>query len=296
MNKKKILVVTLMVMIIVVLILIIGSMQYKDKGDSGNYMDCDALMPMEVTVKAFESHDWVSEMLDFQEKGKIAPGKYGLVKEFIVDEELYFTQTILASHEMKNVIYGVYEDQQLDIPVDQVKLKDNFKAKIADEKGKPFTVDDGVETLLDPGKYYLAVYTTKKNDDFELEYSSWYGKTARNSKLNADETLMYTVVEENQANKFTIKPNKTGKIVVDVNDHCSEVQLLDSSGNLIDQSYGTLVTIDGEYKDQPCIAEFDVIKGNQYILNVVSSKEPDIMADFSSWEPMAITWGHKSDL
>ena len=294
-RKKWVLIISSTIIMIVALLIIAGFVNKHGQQEKGDYQNCDALFPTEVSMDLFISHYWDSVFLDLNEKGEIAPGKYGFVKKLDVDTEMYITQTLSYGHEAKRVVYGIYCDKNLEEPVEQVKLKDNFRADIADEYRIKLETSDGVSVLLDPGEYYLAVYTTKKNDDFELEYSAWCGYTHRNYELKPNEILTYTTVEEHQMNQFKINPPGTCKmIVVDINNHCAEVQLIDENGNVINQQYGTIYTLDGEYKNQTCFAEFEVAGGNEYTLKVISSAKADLAPNYSSWEPMTIEWGYKA--
>lgn len=292
MRKKWILLISSVIIVIVAVLLITGVLNNHGQQANDDYQNCDALLPTEVSMDLFISPYWDSEFFDFSEKGEVAPGKYGFLKKLDVNTEMYITQTVLESHEMKNVVYGIYHDRDLEEPLEQVKLKDNFRANIADEYKIRLETSDGVSVLLDSGEYYLAVYTTKKNDDFELEYSAWCGYTHRDYELEPNEILTYTAVEEHQINQFKIKPPETCKMIfVDINNHCAEVQLIDENGNVINQQYGTIYTLNGEYKNQTCFAEFDVAGGNEYTLRVISSEKANLTPNCSSWQPMTIEWG-----
>ena len=293
-RKKWVLIISSTIIVIVALLIIAGVVNKHGQQENGDYQNCDALLPKEVSMDLFISHYYDSAFLDLNEKGEISPGKYGFVKKLDVDTEMYITQTLSYGHEAKHIVYGIYYDKDLEEPVEQVQLKDNFRADIADEYRIRLETSDGVSVLLDPGEYYLAVYTTKKNDDFELEYSAWCGYTHRDYELEPDETLTYTAVDEHQINRFTIKPDQSGTIFVDINNHCAEVQLIYENGNVINQQYGTIYTLDGEYKNQTCFAEFDVVGGNEYTLKVISSEKADLTPHYSSWEPMTIEWGYKA--
>lgn len=293
MNKKKVLIATFTIVIMVALILIIGAIQNNDGNNSGNYMECDALMPMEVTMERFNTFSYGSECLDFSKKGKITSNKYGFVKTFVVDEEMLFVQSIDESHEMKHLVYGVYEDQQLEVPVVEVKLKNLFRTNMADDYGIVINSEDSVSELLEPGTYYLGIYTTKNSDDFMVEYYSLFGYRHMEYQLKEGEVLSYTTVVPHQINLFEIKPAKSGMISVDVQNHCSEIQLLDEDKNVINETYGTICEENGEYIKQPCLGEFYVEKGKNYSLKVVSSQNPDIDDLSSSWQPMSIMWTYK---
>ena len=294
-RKKWVLIISSTIIVIVALLIIAGVVNKHGQQENGDYQNCDALLPTEVSMDLFRSDYYDSAFLDLNEKGEIAPGKYGFVKKLDVDTEMYITQTLSYGHEAKHIVYGIYYDKDLEEPVEQVQLKDNFIADIADEYRIRLETSDGVSVLLDPGEYYLAVYTTKKNDDFELEYSAWCGYTQRNYELKPNEILTYTAVEDHQINQFKINPPGTCKmIVVDINNHCAEVQLIDENGNVINQQYGTIYTLDGEYKNQTCFAEFDVVGGNEYTLKVISSEKADLTPNYSAWEPMTIEWGYKA--
>lgn len=293
-RKKWVLIISSTIIVIVALLIIVGVVNNHGQQANSDYQNCDALLPTEVSMDLFISDYYDSAFLDLNEKGEIAPGKYGFVKKLDVDTEMYITQTLSYGHEAKHIVYGIYYDKDLEEPVEQVQLKDNFRADIADEYRIRLETSHGVSVLLDPGEYYLAVYTTKKNDDFELEYSAWCGYTHRDYELEPDETLTYTAVDEHQINRFTIKPDQSGTIFVDINNHCAEVQLIDENGNVINQQYGTIYTLDGEYKNQTCFAEFDVVGGNEYTLKVISSEKANLTPHYSSWEPMTIEWGYKA--
>lgn len=115
--------------------------------------------------------------IDMGEKGFITLGKYGFVRKLEIQEKTALTQRIYDDELPANAImYGVYRDRRLNNPVDEVDVAYNMKADIAIDNGEDASEFKRykymVSTVLEPGVYYVAVYTKRFWDSFSLSYES----------------------------------------------------------------------------------------------------------------------------
>ena len=138
----------------------------------------DAIMPEDIAC----DEDTIQERgggkdIDMSKKSFITLGKYGFVKEYKVKEKTVLTQRIFNDDLPSNALmYGVYKDRKLNDPVDEVDVRYNIKANTAIENGEDASKFKKhtymVNAVLEPGTYYIAVYTKRFWDSYSLSYES----------------------------------------------------------------------------------------------------------------------------
>ena len=134
---------------------------------SGEAPDTDKLLPKDYTlyIEAQDSDEWPPEIqFDFREKRRIGWGKYGFRKKIVLDRKMIFDIYIPEDYDTDSIYYGIYRDAALDEPVGEVDLGELLKEGDYAELDKPsdyFNLPHHAGAVLEPGTYYLAVYTTE---------------------------------------------------------------------------------------------------------------------------------------
>jgi len=143
--------------------------------------DCDILSP----VKAGKSPAGESVILAFHDKTKISDDKFGFRKKIVFDKPM-----ILSQYMEDNLLffyYGLYRDKQLTKPVIEVDTKYNIQAFAQMEEGADESefpeYKEGYTIKVDPGTYYLGVYT---KDPGLTEGVSYKCESAPYSALHVD--------------------------------------------------------------------------------------------------------------
>lgn len=127
-------------------------------------------------------HDDPIPVISLADKKTLSDGKYGFYKKITFDKTVEVYLELIGTHEKecKHVRYGIYEDSKLEMPIEE-----HFFIDWGDESylegelniWKPVPENEDGEVTLEPGTYYLGLFTTDPRDDFEVEIEGYY-KTA----------------------------------------------------------------------------------------------------------------------
>jgi len=219
-KRKK----TIVFVIVIAAAALFGIYQFAGRGHSSparDIADCGQLTPMESPLILPNERAAMllpTEEIDFKDKEQIIYGKYGFRKEFKVEQTTIISQTISESLELKDVRYGVYHDSYLSEPVAEVKMGEVLKNYCASEMGNPEPYPDAlssVDVVLEPGTYYLAVYSTSSQEDCTVVYESWQAAVDTELELAEGQWGFFFSAAAEQKTYFKINVPSSGTIYVD---------------------------------------------------------------------------------
>lgn len=210
--------------------------------------------------------------LHFVVKKRISKGKYGFVEKFTVKERsiiecgcgVYIKgddqETLYKS---LNLVIGIYEDRRCSKPVYEYRKLDAYEA----EKAGKDDYEESIMTVIDPGTYYMGVYTTDKKDNYKVAIGSTYGYLYPKAPLVEGEEMLYYRGDHNQVNKFRIDAEKSGTVHFEpgFTPYCSAIRLLDSDGKFTREFKGPWIKENGGLINDP---EFKVDKGKTYYIEM----------------------------
>ena len=224
--------------------------------------DCSLLSPTD----AVESSGEENIILAFHDKTKISDNKFGFRKKVVFDKPVILKQYIDGN--LFFFYYGLYRDKQLTKPVIEVDTKYNIQASAQIEEGANESefpeYKEGYTIKVDPGTYYLGVYT---KDPRLIEVVSYKCESAPYQKeifLQPGKTGTYTLLNSSDSVLCKIIP-ASGKIQVTTEARVGTLQLLDKEKN----SISDIVT---PAKRMPVSAEFSVRSGETYYIKVQHSE------------------------
>lgn len=185
-KSKRIILILLAAAVTLIFVLILSF------GSSSEF--ADMVMPERIIFNSQSEEE--PKNIDMSEKGFITLGKYGFVRKLEIQEKTALTQRIYDDELPANAImYGVYRDRKLNDPVDEVDVAYNMKADIAIDNGEDESEFKKykymVSTVLDPGVYYVAVYTKRFWDSFSLSYESQWAVIEGEINLTEGEERIY---------------------------------------------------------------------------------------------------------
>ena len=132
--------------------------------------DCELLEPFD----ADKSGPYDEVTLDFRQKTVISEGKFGYRKKLVLKERAFFRQ--YSYSDWNDMWYGVYRDPELTEPIEEVDTTYNNRAfgemeEGADIKDYP-NYKDGMIILLEPGTYYIGIFTSDPRSTNTGTYTS----------------------------------------------------------------------------------------------------------------------------
>lgn len=145
--------------------------------------------------------------ISLRDKAIIGFGKYGFREKIKIDSPTLISQYIVEDYSLNNVRYGIYKDKQLTMPVKEIDMDYVLKSLADMEEGienaslSDFTSEQ--YTLLEPGTYYLGLYTSKFFDFSDLRYGSQFALYEK--EIEAVEGELY---------KWTFPENEDGELWV----------------------------------------------------------------------------------
>lgn len=221
--------------------------------------DCALLKPLPAETFAHFRE------LDFSDKTRLSPNKFGFRKKLVISEDSIVTQQA-GGPPKKNAYYGIYRDEALKEPVEAVEF--TWLYRDGDfEEGKTDTVPydekkDGI-VVLAPGTYYAAVYTESIFEDFTASYLSYICPLNERSQWNENEVKKFYVIKEDQKNTFEISAKKDGKVRIKTNMfNQGTVSIFDESKALLCQKSGRKTS------DKPVTVVFPAEKGQTYYVEI----------------------------
>jgi len=218
----------LMTLIIVILAVILGILGYRAFGRiiynvqagkvSTDNTYCKEMAPIKVTLSndTFNPKGRPEVTLDFKDKSVLADGKFGYWYELNLKNKTIITQRM---DDTPTYFYGIYRDKSLADPVYQVDEDRNIEAWTAvEENGDTELAASyryGLRTVLEPGTYYAAVFTTNPDDESVIKYESWYSQLKDEYLLSENDYTGFAVADNKQNTYFKIIAEQAGTVSID---------------------------------------------------------------------------------
>lgn len=189
--------------------------------------DCERLEPFDAGKSG--SYDEVT--LDFRQKTVISEGKFGFRRKLELKDKSLFRQ--YSYSDWNDMWYGVYRDSELTEPIEEVDTTYNNRAfgemeEGADIKDYP-NYKDGLIILLEPGTYYIGIFTSDPRSTYPVTYTSELLPINKEERLMEGSKSSYQVIPGEQAVYRRIDADRTGKISVRIDTSGDTLQLCNSS-------------------------------------------------------------------
>lgn len=160
------------VVLLIIAIVFTGSLPLSFDFESDNG---DMVNPVKRDFKRMPEGD-MEVRLDLSQKNLLSLTKYGFRKKITVKGRIYINLSLqIDATPYNGVNYGIYRDKDLNNPIDEIDLQQQIRRERASDNGidveKPRY---GLETELDPGEYYVAVYTTHYWDSFRILFTKYF--------------------------------------------------------------------------------------------------------------------------
>lgn len=240
----------------------------KQNAEQNEVPSSAKLLPKDV-LSWEKPYDDGAVTFDFQHKYELRQwpeAAYGFWEKLELKEPAVVTQYVENDIGMEHVKFGIYKDPALQQSIDEADVGYNLKARWAFEEGGD--LDDYPEykpylrMVLEPGTYYMAVYTTKKSDDFLLSYISWCCTIENDIQLQPGETA-YFLGDANEETYFRVDVNAAGEIIVEPNGFAGKLSLCSEDKEIISEE----VTVSEEMRKKQD-AVFPVEKAGTYYLRL----------------------------
>lgn len=184
-------------------------------------LSCSALAPqLNEDVKGAVDEIEGTE-LTFWKKAIIGKDKYGYREKISFDEPVVISQYVVEDSELENVYYGIYKDKNLENPVHEIDLNYQLKAEAELEEGADSEsypdYEKGFGLKLEPGTYYVAVYTTSLFETDTVEFVTKYGTLEDTVEVAQNqETPWYFAENEAREIYFQVKPQQSGQVTMNL--------------------------------------------------------------------------------
>jgi len=247
---------------VILIVILIVLFSRTERYVSDETPECELMKPLPVETDAHYRE------LDFSDKTILSPNKYGFRKKLVIDEDSIVIQQVGGSpaYSKTDTYYGIYRDEKLKEPIEEVDFMWQYRDGPFEE-GLTDTIPydekkDGI-VVLEPGTYYAAVYTKAVLEDFTASYLSYICPLNERSELGENEVKKFYVVKEDQKNTFTISPEKSGRVRVEIAPYNQ------GTVSIYDESRGLLCkkSVD-EDSDEPLTVVFPVEKGQTYYAEI----------------------------
>lgn len=198
---------------------------YQDASVAGPAADSTRLMPVSAEKGSGE------KMISFAGKQKIAFKKYGFRSKLVIEEPTVVYQYVAEELGMEHVRFGIYRDAALKSPVSEADVGYNLKAwwdleEGGDLKDYPDYKPD-LRTFLEPGTYYVGLYTTETADEFTAAYSSVFSAVKKELQLEEGKSAAF-FGDGNEETFFRIDVPDAGTITVDTHGFAGKLCLCDA--------------------------------------------------------------------
>lgn len=240
--------------------------------------DCELLEPFD----ADKSGPYDEVTLDFRQKTVISEGKFGYRKKLVLKERAFFRQ--YSYSDWNDMWYGVYRDPELTEPIEEVDTTYNNRAfgemeEGADIKDYP-NYKDGMIILLEPGTYYIGIFTSDPRSTYSVTYTSELLPINEEERLTEGSKSAYQVGPGEQIVYRSISAEKTGRIRVRTDSYCDSLHLCDSAK--------TPITKERKSKKHKSLnAVFCVTKGKNYYIKITCNRKEfyasDGIASYHIW-------------
>ena len=212
-------------MILIIIIIIVAYLfQYcsliKSIPDVDRYTE-ELQIPEWQNYKLYrDKYDETTKSFLFENKKRISDSIYGFYNEITFDNKVALYITIYGEDQKqcKNVRYGIYEDKKLQHPVEETLFIDWGDESYAEaELGKARKIneiEDG-KSFLDPGTYYIGLFTTNPKDDFKVEIESWYGVIKAEHNLNENQEYQFFITDDEEDIYLKLNSNDNTRIHIE---------------------------------------------------------------------------------
>lgn len=155
-----------------IVIVFLGSLPLSFDFESDNG---DLVNPVKIYSKRMPDGD-MEVSLDLSKKNLLSLTKYGFRKKITVKDRISMVFSLQIDGTPYNgVKYGIYRDRDLNDPIDEIDLQQQIRRERASDNGIDVKRPRyGLETELEPGEYYMAVYTTHYWDSFKIRCTRYY--------------------------------------------------------------------------------------------------------------------------
>ena len=232
-SKKELIVFSAILVILAVSFA--GYKLYQDSRIPENVVDCEALTP--VLAEADCDGYSLDKVISFSEKQRISYGKYGFRKRLVIIEPTVVMQYVTDSHDQKHMYYGIYRDENLTEIVNEVDQGYNLKAGYAFEEGAKLEDYPKYQKMivqpLEPGTYYIGVYTKNPKENFDFLYRSQFAVKKEEYDLEENQVLHFFICEKEQAVYFKVVAEAPHEVEVVSDSYEEDLQLCDKDKNVI---------------------------------------------------------------
>lgn len=232
--------------------------------------DCELLEPFDADKSG--SYDEVT--LDFRQKTVISEGKFGFRRKLELKDKSLFRQ--YSYSDWNDMWYGVYRDSELTEPIEEVDTTYNNRAfgemeEGADLKDYP-NYKDGLIILLEPGTYYIGIFTSDPRSTYPVTYTSELLPINKEERLTEGSKSSYQVGPGEQIVYRLISAEKTGRIKVRTDSYCDSLQLCDSAKAPITKERKPK-------KNKPSNAVFCLTEGKSYYIKILCKRKEFYASD-----------------
>ncbi len=270
-SKKNLIIVT--VSIVGLLAILCYASLFSQANKSEVISDCPQLIPDESPLMLpNERSDFSVKELDFKEKERISYGKYGFRYKLDIKETAVLMLDVWEDSTLKNISYGVYRSPELGNPVAEVHIEEVLKMDVDNELGNPTEIQPkhqpGEGIVLNPGVYYIAVYSTNSNEDAIAKYESLLAVVNIELSLQEGEWGFFFSTGREQKTYFEVNVPSSGLLYVerDFWRVTYDIQLCDAEKNPIQKP---ILEPSGQEKGHQK-AKFTISEPGSYYLQVVS--------------------------
>lgn len=181
--------------------------------------ECETLIPMERPMVTSREWDLMNDKipkLRFTTKERICLGKYGFRKEFEVTKRTNFAQEVIESSGLDKVHFGIYCDEFLKEPIKEISLDQVLEASFKSELNRPYEeVEYRVDVTLEPGIYYIGVYSTDPREQHTVSYESWQAVVESEIELEEGKWGLFLSTGDKDKTYCKMNITKPGKIYAD---------------------------------------------------------------------------------
>lgn len=232
--------------------------------------DCELLEPFDADKSG--SNDEVT--LDFRQKTVISEGKFGFRKKLELKKKAFFCQ--YSYSDWNDMWYGVYRNPELTEPIEEVDTTYNNRAfgemeEGADIKDYP-NYKDGIIILLEPGTYYIGIFTSDPRSTYPVTYTSELLPINEEERLTEGSKSTFQSGPGEEIVYRSIRAEKTGRIRVRTDSYCDSLQLCDSAKAPITKERKPK-------KHKSANIVFSLIKGKNYYIRITCNRKEFYASD-----------------
>lgn len=259
--------------------------------------DYEAMAPLDwENREVYGEQDVIDVTLNFAEKERISlgvlgfHGKYGFRKELVIEEPTAFSMGIPPDFNMEYIHFGIYRDKGLTDPIDEADAGYNFNANWHIEEGADLSDYPNYKTslfsLLQPGTYYVAVYSTSPFEDkLVYAYESWYD--VQDSDLTLKEgQYQYFYAEPGKEYEFPFTVADNAEIVLETFGVAGTLTLYGTDGKTVIET----LNIDAEQPYKESKKNFTFEKGGTYCFRLTDYPREQFKEHHYGWGELYSNW------